>query len=229
MIQVQVFYQTGSIKLAGRDLNAGFHGIESPRAHKTIGYLSKLMDINTLKQIDNCKLILLGDNLIPFKSSIDEWPICLANDLNATNISLIESGELNDSEIRSELMKSALGRLMNAISNRYSNNIKDAFHLLYPWFYPFENRFSDKDECYNAQNKVKAGIGSTHYLIPKNGIFSSLIKPISSSLKGSGIKLQTNSRIDIRDQLKNQDINQTNIWAASGLTLSKILGHPLLR
>ena len=190
-----------SIKLAGREINAGFHGIETPRAKNTIEQLSKLIEIKDLKKINNFKLILIGRTLLPFKSRKSDWPDAFKNDLNHTDMSLIESGKLSDCEIRKELNKSNLGRLMNTVSYRYSEKVIDALHLLYPWFYPFENRFNGKDECYATQNEVDGGIGKTHYLIPKNGIFSSLKEKISTSLENSGVIIQTNSSLDVREAL----------------------------
>ena len=210
--------------------NNGFHGLEMPRSKDTHTILNSLLRENIFCQFENFKLILLNESLIPFRSDSSSWPNKWKEGLDdffkENNKDEDSRFNLNEN-LSAKLGKFRLGRLLKSCSKRYSNNIGQAWYQIYPWFFPSEFNFSDNDEGFKTQQKVRNGMTESYYLEPKSGIFSDLIPDIQNSLLKENIQIKTNSLITSKDLISNdddlKDKKTLRIWSASSSPLLKSL------
>lgn len=215
----EILSSWNSINIGGQKFNGGFYGIEVPRAKQAMELMSPGISKQDLKSMTNFKLLYIEDNLIPFRYPRKYWP----NDLSE-GIPYKNPGDEWDIDTDLRFRNSLLGRVIMQISKRYADEIEDCWHLLYPWFFPYENNFMGDDEGYQIQQEAMSGESGSYYLVPRHGLFEKLKKPLEKNLVSEQIEVNKNWKpADLENFLNSSTKETTNIWTASAPSLARAL------
>ena len=202
----QILQSWNEQDINGIKITNGFHGIEIPRSLNFSKILGNEFIDENFKKIANYKLIWLNDRLVPYRYDIGLLPDNIRNELE---------GLKNDSDVKDYLKygnTGELGDLLKRVGRRYANGIEDYFHMIFPWYFP--NKFFREDRLLSSQTRKKQ---ESYYLIPKDGTFVKARKNLEEYLKELGIKVETNSQIDIEEKMD----GEINIWATNTAILAK--------
>lgn len=211
-----------SMKLANKEINRGFFGIEIPRGKDFINLLGEEFIKSNFKKIHNYKLLLIDSEFVPYQYEINDLPKKYFSEIHE----FIKSEEkLENKLIGTESNNSEFFEVIKECSKRYSDIPTDSVHMFYPWFFPktsFSNDISISSQKDNKKNSF--------YLIPKKSVFNDLINDVEKLLYKNNINLIKNSVFDI-DNIKNKDKKKERyIWASSSLPLlKKYKSHEMIK
>ena len=203
-----------SIKLANKNINRGFFGIEIPRGKDFINLLGEDFIKSNFKKIHNYKLLLIDSEFIPYQYEIDDLPRKYFSEMNH----FIKSNERFEDRllISKNSNNNEFFNMIRECSKRYSDIPSDSIHMFYPWFFP-KKSFS-KNLSISSQKDHNT---SSYYLIPKKGVFNDLIKNIEDLLEENNVNLMKNSDLDINNIRLEKNHKERYIWASSSLPLLK--------
>lgn len=219
----QILPSWTSVKLEHIKFNGGFYGIEVPRAKAALSLMSPEISEEVLEPMANLKLIYIDKELIPFRHPRKYWPNHLLEGIPNKNHNK-EFDIINDQSFRN----SRIGKILETISKRYSDQLVDSWHLLYPWFFPYEYSFPNNDEGLIVQQSALSGESDSYYLVPKCGLFEELKKPFEMNLTAERINIRKNwEPSSMKKFLENDSKTTLNIWTASAPALAKTLNIKL--
>ena len=135
---------------------------------------------------------------------------------------------LNKNEMMYIIGETELGKVIKRIYDRFAGNIDDCWHLVYPWFFPNEFLFEGNDEGAIFQNKVRNNEINPKYILPKKGLFSSLVPLIENQLKRMRIKTNLNINASFNEVCsETRQESAMTIWCASSFGVLKHIDKKL--
>jgi len=177
-----------NIEINSIKINNGFHGIEIPRASKLLNFLQSKIQIKfNLKE--QKKFIILNDRILREGYDIN---LCNSGQYSYFNKKKFHSSIYKDFF---EIFTNKFKKLLKLCSLRYTNNIKNVFHLLVPWFMPKQFVYQGIDEGDKFRSKVRSNKVRSFYAFPKKYIFSSLKPIIKKKLLDKKIVIRTKSKV----------------------------------
>ena len=192
-------------------VNRGFFGIEIPRGQDFISILGENFISKNFKSIPNFKLLIINKKILPYQYEIDDLPEIYRNQIISYQNKSIKN---NDNIFSQEFSNFSFFKTLKVCSQRYSDVPNDSEYLFYPWFFPKSSFNSIENISEQTNEEIQS-----HYLIPKNGIFSTVVNDIEELLKKRNIKLEKNISIDLNN-IKKSD-KEIYIWASSSIGIMK--------
>jgi len=187
---------------------AGFHGFEMPRCEETVSLLSSLCTSSILHSYPTKRFLNIGSFIVPYSSPLDQWPADLSDGLShdLERFSNPDSVIVNPSSY-------LFSHILNCF-RRYNEDLKDAFPLFYPWFFPREYSFdpNSQDEGHRYQQQIRDLKLTPYYLSPSS--FPQLADELFSALLQLGVSVHTGSnglRL-LEDESKSKILWTTNAY-----------------
>ena len=180
------------IKIGKEFYNNGFHGIELPRANDIFNFFKNQLKIPLIKK-QNIRKLLIDGEIVDYTSSLAEYPTHLKKYFHKIPDKFLENFEDFFNYISDDYKE-----ILNKISSRYSDNAKDSYHYLIPWFFPTDFNINASDEGYLFRKDVRLKKIYPEFGFPNSYLFKDIQKPFFDELKSLGINvnLETNVKIN---------------------------------
>ena len=225
---VNILSAWNSRECGSHRFNNGFHGIEMPRAALVSDFLKKSGCEDALIEIPNFRLLCIEGYEICFESSLSDWPEDISKGLCGL-LEKYQDGCSSEAIIDHVLSFTKIGEVLSKAATRFSDNLDECWHLLFPWFFPAEFQFADNsDEGSQFQNNVRNGSLSPSYLIPRSGIFEDIRPNLLRWLGKIDVNLVLNEKLTLK-QIERiaADRGSAVVWAASSYSLIESLDNKL--
>lgn len=176
------------VKIEKLKINNGFHAIDLPRAQKFFNFLKEKIKINL--QIKNQKkFIIIEDDIFEENFDLDNVEKRLKKYFLRSNIKSRNYYTLYKN------LSSKLQSKINICSSRYSNDIKNVYHLFIPWFLPKQYKLKSIDEGEIFRSKIRDNDIKAYHGFPSKKIFYNMKHKIKKSVNENKINFIKNTNV----------------------------------
>ena len=176
------------LKIQNFNVNPGFHALEDFRSRSLIKILNKILKF---KIIYKTRGMLIGDQLISYLDTYDEWPGKIIKKFKLKRKKVVLGPILNINSLNKNyltyLIKNYFGK---------QKNFNDVLNSAYPWFFPPNYKIKSQDEAVIFNNKVREKKIKHGYVVPETGIFNNISESLKKLLKKKKIKVKLNKNIN---------------------------------
>lgn len=176
------------VKIENLTINNGFHAIDLPRAQNFFNFLKKKIKIN-LHIKKQKKFIIIGDDILEENFDLDNKEKKFKKYFLKSNIKTKNYFTLYKN------LSSKLQKKMTVCSERYSNDIKNVYHLFIPWFLPKQYELKSSDEGEIFRSKIRNNYVKAYHGFPPKTIFYSIKHKIKKAIKENKINFIENTNV----------------------------------
>ena len=151
------------VKIGNLTINNGFHAIDLPRAQNFFNFKKK-NKINLLKKKQK-KFIIIEDDILEENFNLNNSVKKFKNYFLKSNIKSKNYFTLYKN------LSLKLQKKMSICSTRYSNDIKNVYHLFIPWFLPKQYELKSSDEGEIFRSKIRNNYVEAYHGFPPKKFF----------------------------------------------------------